>query len=92
MKVKLLTTCLVQGGKRYKKGDELDVSEYVYNTHITRFEKIAAKPTAAKKVITNNEPTKEKGKEKKVTKAPVTKTSDKPKPKSKSKSKSKQAD
>lgn len=39
MRVKLLTTCLVQGGKRYERGDIFDVSEYVYNTHRTRFEK-----------------------------------------------------
>jgi hypothetical protein len=41
MKVKLKnTTCFIHGGKRYKSGDELDVSDYVYNTHKTRFENV----------------------------------------------------
>lgn len=64
MKVKLLTTILIHGGKTYNRGDILDVSEYVYNTHITRFEKVAKKPTKTEKVITNDEPKKEKVEEK----------------------------
>ena len=68
MKVRLLSTVLIHGGKTYSKGDILDVNEYVYNTHITRFEKVAKKPTKSKKVIHNDEPQKEKTEEKTVTK------------------------
>ena len=75
MKVKLLTTCLVQDGKRYSKGDALNVSEYTFNAHQTRFEKIANKPTDTQKVITNDEPTKEKS-QKKKDKAPAGKATD----------------
>lgn len=52
-------------GTKYSAGDEIDVSEYFYNAHKTRFEKAAKAVKATPKtevVITNDEPEKTKSK------------------------------
>ena len=67
--------------KRYFKGDILEVSEHFYNCHISRFEKASTEPTNKQKVVTNDEPTKTKAKEKKSVEASTGKTPNKPKSK-----------
>lgn len=71
MKVKLLTTMLIHGGKTYTKGDELEVNQHVFDLHSTRFEILKAK---GGKVITNDEPKKAKTEKKTTAKKSAGKT------------------
>jgi hypothetical protein len=64
---------MVLGGKRYKQGDEFEVNDYVYNTHITRFDLVNEAKSETRKVVHNDEPKEPKSEEKAVTKKSRTK-------------------
>ena len=62
MKVKLKGSLIIVAGKTYSRGDVLEVSESVYNSHITKFEKVANEKKPDAQIVTNDKPKKKKQK------------------------------